>query len=126
MTMGMVNAKHPPPLQRVPVLVGFCANLFKSASDHNLNGSNLKIKTFSCTLGLCLGPTSPLWRKHFRDITFFKFVPKNFSCFASPEIIEVKVCHRQTDSVTNSLTPFHGCVDFFSQLNWLPPYLLHS
>ena len=37
------------------------------------------------------------------------FLPKSPFCFASPEIIEVKVCHTQTDNgQTNSLTPYTG------------------
>ena len=35
-------------------------------------------------------------------------------CFASPDIIWVKVCNRLTDRQTNSLTPFTGMCGFFS------------
>ena len=38
--------------------------------------------------------------------------------FASPEIIEVKICHRQTDGQTNSLTPYTGVCGFFLQVKF--------
>ena len=43
--------------------------------------------------------------------------------FASPEIIEVKICDRRTDrQILWQL--FRGSVDFLFKLNFLPPYLL--
>ena len=43
-------------------------------------------------------------------------------CFASPEIIGVKVDYRQTDKFFDTM--YRGYADFFSQLNLPPPYLL--
>ena len=47
------------------------------------------------------------------------FLPEIY--FASPEIIEVKRCHRQTD---RKILRHHlqGYADFFFQLYLLPPY----
>ena len=47
------------------------------------------------------------------------------SYFASPEIIEVKICNRQTE---RQILWHHikVCVDFFFKLNLLPPYSLYS
>ena len=46
--------------------------------------------------------------------------PKNFSpfYFTSPEIIEVKICSRQTDRQTNSLTTYTGECGFFLQVKF--------
>ena len=71
-------------------------------------------------LALCPGRTSPLSKKQkFLRYDFLtKISKKNFSpfYFASPKIIEVKFCNRQTDT--------QGYVDFFFRLNLLPPYSL--
>ena len=55
------------------------------------------------------------------------WVRVNYSpfCYASPEIIRVKVCNRQTDGqILWHHIRVH--VDFFFQLNLPPPYSLHS
>ena len=49
--------------------------------------------------------------------------------FASPELMEVEICHRQTDRGTDRQILGHHirvCVDFFYKLNLLPPYSLRS
>ena len=38
--------------------------------------------------------------------------------FASPELIEVKICYRQMDRQTNSLTPYLGVCGFFLQVKF--------
>ena len=38
--------------------------------------------------------------------------------FASPEIIEVEICNRQTDRQKNSLTPYTGVCGFFLQIKF--------
>ena len=53
-----------------------------------------------------------------KDIPTKNFGPFNF---ASPEIIEVKICYRQI-----LWHHIRVCVDFFFKLNFLPPYLLRS
>ena len=62
------------------------------------------------------------------EICVTNFIPPvNFSPFynASPEIIDVKIHHRQTD---RQILWHHiwVCVDFFFKLNLLPPYWLNS
>ena len=66
-------------------------------------------------------------------ISFWQRYPQNFFgpfYFASPEIIEVKICfrqtNRQTDMQTNSLKTYTWgvFVGFFFKLNLLPHYLL--
>ena len=71
--------------------------------------------------------------KFFWDVAFCHRCPKkSFSlfCFASPEIIGVKVCKRRMDGWTDRRTDgrtdgransLQGYVDFFFQLNLLPP-----
>ena len=43
----------------------------------------------------------------------------NYNYFASPVIIEVKICYRQTDRLTNSLTPYTGVCGFFLQVEFV-------
>ena len=47
---------------------------------------------------------------------------KNIGDSVQKWIIEVKICYRQTDRQTNTLTPYTGGVDFFFKLNLLPSY----
>ena len=66
--------------------------------------------------------------KNIWDVAFCqRCLKKNFSpfCFASPEIIGVKVCDRRTDRQI-LLHHIRGYLYFFFQLNFLPPYSLSS
>ena len=78
-------------------------------------------------LALGLGPIGPQEKFFLRHIFLAQMFLKYFKAFyyAGPEIIEVKVCNRQTERKTNSLTLYMKGVDFF-QLNALPTYLLRS
>ena len=57
-------------------------------------------------------------------IWFLVLVRWKINCFASPEIIRVKVCNRWTDGQTDKFFWHYirGYVYFFFQLNLLPPY----
>ena len=58
-------------------------------------------------------------------VSLVKTFIKDFSpfYFASPEIIEVEICYRQTDKFYDTI---YGCVWIFSFNYLLPPYSLHS
>ena len=47
-----------------------------------------------------------------RQKDFEKQADKNYS--ASPEIVEVEICNRQTDNFFDTIYGARGCEDFFS------------